>query len=192
MSISGYECFKLYIPLKLHYTLASFDVFATSRVKNTGLEYYNKRKDKYLFEGLSKTFSQPRECVRYYVSNFLYHNDNFLYDRETAKSFYLEWNKARQSITNTFSNDMEKIVTKYNVTKDIYDIFKLLIRGEIRAESLIILNKYNGIFDAWDTDDFKLIWGNNLMRLRKSERFVKFDESKITPIYDEYKKIISS
>lgn len=190
MSISGYECFKLYMPLKLHFTTDNFNVFVNSRVKNTNLEYYNKRKDKKSFESISKLFANPRECVRYYVSNFVYSNDNFLYDREEGNRFYNEWNKTRQSLTYTFKNDMEKIYTKYKESNDVYDIFKLFINSEIRAESLIILNKYNGIFDAWNSTEFLLVWGDNLRRLKKSVKFVKPDDGKTLPIYNEYKNNI--
>jgi len=189
--MTGYEAYKLYIPVKLHFTVESFDLFETPRVKHTGVDYYNKRSDKFLFEKLAKKFKQPRDCVRYYVANFSYGCKNFLYDPVSGSENYLKWVSKSQAITQVFKDDLNLISSgalegSIKVNESYDDLFLLYINGNISHETLVILNSFNGMFSRWNNPSFTMIWNDELLRLRKSSRFVKFNPDKIKPVYDEW------
>lgn len=189
--MSPLECFKLYIPLKLHFTQKKFSVFENPKVKNTTLEIFEKRRDKKLFEKLSKRFSEPRECVRYYVSNFAYGNMNFLYEPGLGIENYNTWNKRRQSISHVFKTDLDYIIlqkelNKIDINKLESEIFNLYINKEVTFESLVILNSYNSIINKLSKSDLKLVWEDEFLRLQKCERFIKFDKDKMAKLYDDY------
>lgn len=192
----GHECFKLYLPLKLHFTTENFDVFKNPKLKNTTIEIYNKRRDRKIFETLAKRFETPRECVKYYVANFAYGNINFLYSTNQGLDNYNLWNKRRQSITHIFEKDVNFIINLLDMRKiDINnidtEIFNLYMNSEITLEGIVILNSYNGILSRINDSVSKLIWGGDILRLIKSERFVKFDKNKTDQIYYDFKNEIN-
>lgn len=174
------------MPMKLHFTSLKFDVFSCPRLKNTSINNYESRKDKYIFERLSKKFNEPRECVRYYAANFSYGNLNFLYDPGLGQDNYILFNRRRQSITNLFSQDLEFISDNVlNRLATPRELFNFYINKEISHETLVIMNTFDNIIDELINSDMNLVWEDNLLRLKKSERFIKFDKDKIANIYYE-------
>lgn len=189
--ISGYECYRLYVPLKLHFTTPQFNVFNTPKVRGTTPTAYEKRRDKNLFERISNKFKTPQECVRYYAANFAYGHTNFLYEPGLGSDNYTLFLKRRQSITNIFSDDLSKILSlvennKIKITENNTELFKLYINNIITHETLVIINTLNNIVDKWNNTDLAMIYENELIRLSKSDRFIKFDKNKVSSIYDEY------
>lgn len=173
--------------MKLHFSQKNFDVFSCKRVRNTSVENYNNRKDKYIFERLANRFNEPRECVRYYAANYIYGNTNFLYEPGTASDNYVVFNKRRQSISNLFFTDLSIIsdsVLNSSITNK--EIFQLYINKKITQESLILMNQFNGVIDEMINSEMNLVWEDELLRLKKGERFIKFDKDKITKIYNEW------
>lgn len=188
---SGYECFKLYVPLKLHFTTTKFNVFQTPKVRGTSPAAYDKRRDKGLFEKISTKFKTPQECVRYYAANFAYGHPNFLYEPGLGLDNYTLFLKRRQTITNVFSDDLSKILNlvennKIKISENNTELFKLYINNIITHETLVIINTLNNIVDKWNTTDLAMIYESELIRLTKSDRFIKFDKNKVSSIYDEY------
>lgn len=197
--MDGYRAYKYYMSIKLHFTSDKYDVFKVNgRVKGTR-EAFNSRNDRYMFEKLARKFSSDKELIQYYVSNFAYGNNDLIYSKEEAEENYSKWKLRKESISKIFYTDLQIILNysyknklKYdnvfNFTSSKYpSIITLYLSGNISIETLVILDKLIGLTDLLKSNDnFNLLWESDIRRIEKLNRFVKYDESKISQIYEEF------
>lgn len=174
------EVFQIYLPIKLHFTSAKFDVFETRRIKNTTLEYYLQRQDKGRFYSLSKGFKSPKDCCQYFVSNFAYGYSNSLYDVDDGIKNLKIWRKRKESITEIFRNDFG-LIRDQNMTSD--EILQEFVLGNIALESVSIMNDYFNFTSKWVDN---LLWDKDILRVKKSKGFVKYNPERIENIMKRY------
>ena len=196
--MDGYKAFQYYMAVRLHFTKDSFDVFKNGRVKGSS-ETFNKRNDKLLFEKLAKKHPQDGELIQFYVANFAYGNANVIYEEEESISYYREWVKRKESITKIFTDDMNKIIRYAENNKlsknDVLDftfgtppcILTQYIGNHISVESVRILDDYLNIIDSWKNTYFTTaFWDNDIRRISKLKKFVKYDKNRIDPIVSSF------
>ncbi len=70
-SMTAFDCYKTYLAIKQHFTQPTYDYFRYHGATKGSVVSFNKRKDKYFFEKMSrqKTDSEIKE---YFVANFVY------------------------------------------------------------------------------------------------------------------------
>ncbi len=66
----GFEVFKTYLAIKLHFTTDNYDYFNYGGKVNCKLETFTKRNDRYFFHKLSKQYDKY-EITDFFVANFL-------------------------------------------------------------------------------------------------------------------------
>lgn len=196
--MDGYLAFQYFMAVKLHFTQASFDVFKNPKIKYSSAAF-NKRRDRGLFEKLARKHKDDSELIQYYVANFAYGNSNVVYNEEEASSCYFEWIKRKESISRVLENDIDSIILfaqKNKLSKtDVLDftfgtppvIMNLYLGNHIAIESLRIIDDYLNMVYNWKNTDFTTsLWNNDILRIDKLKKFVKYDNNRIQPIIDSF------
>ena len=66
----GFDVFKTYLAIKLHFTTDKYDFHSYSGKVNCKLDTFTKRNDRYFFHKLSKQYDKY-EIIDFFVANFL-------------------------------------------------------------------------------------------------------------------------
>lgn len=201
--MDGFKAYKYYMAIKLHFTSAKYNVFATrGSVKGTR-DAFNARNDRYIFEKLGQKYDD-REIIQFFVSNFAYGNDTAIYGNSEAEELYSEWQRRKQSITKIFIDDLTNIMNVCDVHRFTTDgIFKsrngdlpvltsMFLSGKISIETMRMLDDLEPFLESWENDPMlKIVMGDKLLRAEKLKGFVKYDKDKITKVYNHFKEELS-
>ena len=201
--MDGFKCYKYYMAIKLHFTRDSFNVFKNRGVVKGTREAFTARNDRYMFERLARKYAVDKDLIQFFVANFAYGNESAVYSGEESESFYMEWLKRKQSITKVFTDDLNTILMDaykkkvkeeaiLNFTSNEYPtILNLYLGKQIGIETVSILNDIDNLVTRWkDNDSVVLLWESELRRIEKVSGFVKYESSKLMPIYQSFREEI--
>jgi hypothetical protein len=202
--MDGFKAYKYYMAVKLHFTSKKYNVFETrGQVKGTR-DTFNSRNDRYIFEKLANRYSQDKDIIQFFVSNFAYGNDTAIYGNSEAEELYAEWQKRKQSITKVFIDDLANVMNFCDIHKFNTDgIFKssdgdlpvltsMFLSGKITIETLRMIDDIEPFVKSWEDDPMiAIVLGDNLLRIEKLKGFVKYDSDKITKVFNHFKEELS-
>ena len=196
--ITGFRCYKYYIAIKLHFTKDNYNVFETRGNVKGSEEAFISRNDRYIFERIARKHQTDREVIKYFVANFSYGNDACVYDESSAEDNLQEFTRRRESLTRVVSNDLNEVVLQKEKQglsrKQVFEfnldspplLLKMYLGGKVTIETMFLLNKINGYLQLWHNNSSMLLWEEEIRRIEKCEGFVKFNESKLSPIYASF------
>ena len=200
--MDGFDAYKYYMACKLHFTSDKYDVFESNgRVKGSR-DVFDKRNDKYLFEKLARKFNQPYEVIQHFVANFAYGNDAVIYSDADADANLVTWQRRKQSLFQTFKDDLDKIqlhLEKYKVSYDRLfnfvqgdqpELLKLYIGGHVCIETMVILDSFKEYISSWKVNA-NLLYEEECRRIVKCKRFVKFDSCKFKDVLNKLEEEVS-
>lgn len=110
--ISGWDLYKIYQPLKLHFT-TDFNVmkygFKNTATRNKHAETFSSRNYAGLFDAYAARLQSKRKAGLFCVANMVYDGDpNFIFkDYAQTEKTYLQMIKVRDSLTRTFRLDLD-------------------------------------------------------------------------------------
>ena len=186
--MTPYECYVDYLALKRHFTSENYDYFKYNGKVSAKRDSFDKRKDKFFFEKISK-HKDPHEFI---VSNLVKNPRAWARDlaySETAESNYQEWVRKRQSLTYVVSNDLSNLKEDFDSNFKISDgqlppIINTYLGGKISLETLLICTDILGCLPYWDSKlRDNVIWSETRMIIKKSMPFIKYDKTKIKKIF---------
>ena len=193
--ITGFTLFKYDRSVKLHFTNKKYNLF-DYKGKTNGVSFENflARRDYNIYNAIARKFETDSESIQFLVANYAYKNDP-IHNIASSDNNFITWNKRKQSITNTFKNDIDNVVLAMEKKglsciemidnrKDIPELFKVFLSGNISIETLFILNKFIPFLEKWETT-LETVWGKDLLILKKLDRFVKFPQDKVQLILEE-------
>ena len=194
ITMEPYDVYRAYLALKLHFTTSKYDIIQQQGRVKASKQAFFKRKDLHAIKKISEEYTD-KEIVNFLVANFV-SGDRWggVFDSE-ANANYVSWKKRMQSVTYTFSNELDKIknlLDNRNISySDLFNcsgghplIVKIYIRKEISIETLVILNKINNFTDKLDallSDD--IMWPSISMVLKKYSPFLRIDKIKYNEIF---------
>jgi len=202
--MDGFKAYKYYMAIKLHFTTEKYNVFETrGHVKGTR-EAFNSRNDRYIFEKLAQKYTDDKDMIQFFVSNFAYGNDTAIYGNGEADELYVDWQKRKQSITKCFIDDLANVMNMCDVHKFNTDgIFKnvdgdlpvltsMFLSGKISIETLRIIDDLEPFISTWQNDPMmQIVLGDKLLRVQKLKGFVKYDKEKVTKVFNHFKEELS-
>ena len=186
MKVTPFEVYQTYLSFKNHFTREKYDYFKYAGKTNASITSFNKRRDRYFFEKMSRQKSDI-EIKEYFLSNFITEDPSKIWIKEiiqNGEGRYTDWKKKSQSLSYIFSEETSSIFTKKNfdsvfsTSKGHPVILKKYLGGEISIETLVILEK---ILKFRERFDFKLqdpVWLSVSLILKKYEPFLNIDVSK--------------
>lgn len=170
--------------MKMHFTQPSYDIFKYNGKTNATQTSFNRRRDKYQFQKLSR----HKDPYHYLVANFIATDESkwvgdLLSDR--AERQYTDWLKRTEALTYNFNQELSSIeedFMSYFTCKDGQHprLLVLFKQGKISIETLTILNEMLSFFPIWDkkiTDT--IIWPGIRDKCLKYQPFLKYDKKKI-------------
>lgn len=192
MKLSGYETFCLYLAIKNHFTLDSYDYFKyNGKTKNVKKETFLARRDRFQFERLAKSCDNVHDHI---VANLL-KDKTWVGDLLNDEAFdnTKAYVKINQSMSYTFRNELDKIGDIKAALKSVNggypELMLSLMSGAISMQTFVILNRFIRFIPKLDTklpDDF--LWSKLSTKAKKFAPFIltDFDEKKFAQILKEH------
>ena len=180
MKLNGYEVFCLYLALKNHFALDSYDYFKyNGKTKNVSKEAFLSRRDRFQFEKLARNCDNMQDHL---VANLLKDKtwvgdllDDEAFDNTKA------YMKINQSMSYVFRNELATIgdiKPALRFDGQYPNIISMLMYGSVSYQTFVILNYFIQFvpkFDAKLPDDF--IWSKISFKVKKFEPFILRDLS---------------
>ena len=191
--MTGFEVYKMYLALKLHFTSATYDYFQYGGNAKASQVSFDQRKDKFFFVKLSRKF-KDFELREFFVANLTAEDKVYpaTLVREGAKN-YAEYTKRKESLSYHFKEDVATLYEMCDMFDDLFKVdgvhpplLKAHLGGRICIETLTIFNKifqYIPQFDKTIKDE--IVWKPLRNKVVKYEPFLQVDTGK-------YKSIIKA
>ena len=189
--MSPYDVYTTYLAMKKHFTDSKFDFFRYNGKTRSSVAAFNKRRDKYFFERMSRKLSDD-EIKMYFIANFIAtDNPSSVWVGEIMQSgerHYTELSKKYQSITYLFKEECSDLFDEYKLDQ-IFDcskghppIVKMYLAGQISAETITILDIIFGFTTKVDKKLSDPVWDTVSMKIKKYKPFINIDISKCKSI----------
>ena len=189
----GYESYKLYLGIKLHYN-SDYDFNKYNGKVSASFESFLKRSDKFQFSKLRK---QHRENLKdFYIANFM-HKDYWIGDLfgEEAKENYTEWKKYNQSLLYCFEKDIRYLNSLEGVLDNLFStdssshpiIVSSILSKSISFATGVLLDSLIRWSSSVNITE-KYVWPELQRRIQKTQGFIGYNnkklKEKVLEIYD--------
>ena len=192
--MNGFEVYKIYLAIKLHFTSKnqSYDFHKHNGRTTAKLETFTKRRDRYFFHKLSKSYSD-KSIVDYFLSNFVSNTNIWVGDiiGKTGDETYKQWSKKLEALHYYYEQDIDYIIERM-ITKDIKfnDLFlsvngqhptilKMFLSKKINFETLIILDDILKFTKKLNKDiTEKVLWPKLFDRMKRYKPFLSYNITK--------------
>ena len=193
--MTGYECYEIYIAIKIHFSSETYDAVKFKGKVRANSKSYMNRNDRYIFEKLATKYKKS-EIILFFVSNFVEDN-KYVKDllNEDANERYMELQKTLQSMSYIFSNDMDYIFSYIRTHNLVFDdlffgevndhpiLLRMALHKDIHLETFVIMNKvldFIGDFDKRIGENY--IWPDFRNKTIKYGKFIDADKNKYVQI----------
>jgi len=118
----GYDVFKVYLGVKLHFTTKTYDYVRYEGKVNCKLETFTKRNDRYFFHKLSKQYGQ-NDILDFFVANFASDSKGWIGNllQRDGKDVYLDYKKRKEAFGYHFRNDCVSICNDFTSRNISFD-----------------------------------------------------------------------
>ena len=106
MKYGGFEVYKTYLAVKLHFTSPTYDYHKYEGKVNAKLDTFTSRNDRYFFHKLSTQYKED-EILDFFVANFAKDDKKWVKSllENDGKGNYLEYRKYKESVGYHFRSD---------------------------------------------------------------------------------------
>jgi len=173
-----FEVYKLYLALKLHFTSKKYDITKTNGAVRANYESFLKRKDLVSIHKIAREYKRS-DVIELLVSNFILDNCANIYDKSFAEN-HTKWLTRRKRLLYTLDTDLDNIL--FRMEKDGIEsalegqhplIFRMYMGGDIKLESLVIIEKLYPFIRDYETD---FVLEDLCMLIHKYNPFVRVDK----------------
>jgi hypothetical protein len=182
--MTPFDAYKTYIALKNHFSKPNYDYVKYSGKTRASIEAFNKRKDKYWYEKLSRQKSDD-EIKDFFIANFTASDDpSSLWIGDIIRigdTHYKEWLKRQQSLGYIFKEQSNDLLSSYNL-EELFDasrqhppIVKKFLSGEISIETLVIYDKIFMFRNKFDKKFLDPAWETISLKIKKYSPFLNID-----------------
>ena len=193
--VNGFDVYRTYIALKLHFTKKSYDFFKFNGKTSVTLDSFRSRRDKHVFEQIAKKYG--KEYPSFLLSNYASIHKSWIGElmSDESKKIYTDWLRRRQSLTQAFKDDVSTIASEMERSGISFDdlftstnshpiLARLYMSNRISAETLVLMDSVLGFLDEWNQkleNDF--VWKDHAFILDRYRPFVpKIEGEKIKQI----------
>lgn len=179
--MTPFDAYKTYLALKNHFSKPKYDYFKYAGKSRASVESFNKRKDKYWFERISRQKNDD-EVKNFFLSNFISVDNpqsiwigQLIREGETS---YKEWIKRQQSLSYIFKQESEELLSQGNI-EEILDasrqhptILKMFLSGKICIETITIWDKIFLFRNNFDQKLLDPVWEIVSLKIQKYSPFL--------------------
>lgn len=189
--MEAFDTYKVYLAIKNHFTLDSYDYFKYNKKVNVGYDSFLKRKDKIFFAKLGRKKSEYLED--FFVANFLHDPKIWIGEllSDDCEQRYTTWKRKQESLTYVFKNEVDfmngwnsnELEQWFSVKHGTHpNVIRMYLRKEISLETITILNSILKFTKQYDQTVKDPVYGEVSKLCNKYQPFLKFDKSKIKTI----------
>jgi hypothetical protein len=193
--MNPYDAYIYFLCLKQHYTKLNYDVFKYNWKTRASITSYNKRKDRYFFERLSRKYSE-QEIKEFFISNFAYSdNVNGVYVPdlvETGEEVYSKWKKYTQSLFYNFKTELEVFFSHLKINEIMEcrhgqhsALIRKYLQKTISLETLVIFNYVLNYVDSYDKILDDPVWESLSLKIKKYSPFIHINREKYIELMKE-------
>lgn len=185
--MSAFDTYCLYLALKNHFSRESYDFFKYNGKTNANKESFMSRRDRFQFQKMSRMYNDD-ELQDAFIANIL-KDKTWIGDMidEEAHSNFIDYRKRHQSLSYTFSNELDTLFAKETPEKafrstgnSFAPILTYIIREDVSMETAVILDRFIGFSKNFDS-----LFDNHRMKIQKYAPFITFDKNKMKSILKE-------
>ena len=195
----GYDVFKVYLGVKLHFTTKTYDYVKYEGKVNCKLETFTKRNDRYFFHKLSKQYGQT-DILDFFVANFASDSKGWIGNllQRDGKDVYLDYKKRKEAFSYHFRNDCVRINDDFHANNIRFDdgfichngqhprLLRLHLQKRTSKQTLIVFDQILSFSKNWSKEiTEKVVWPKISYTLTKLKPFVKFNETECKMIMKE-------
>jgi hypothetical protein len=189
--MSPFEVYKDYLALRNHFNSQSYDYFKYGGKGSGGIDAFNRRKDKFFFEKMSK----HRDPHGFMLANFVQNPKSWIRDMaysESAEKIYTDWLKKTQSLTFIVQSDLGRLREPFNENFLVEEgshchILSLYLGKRIQLETVCVLVDLTRCLSYWDKrmmDD--VVWQDTGFLIKKYTPFIRYDPKALKKIVVDY------
>ena len=195
----GFDVYKTYLAVKLHFTTDTYDYYKYGGKVNTKLDTFTKRKDRYFFHKLSTRYAET-DILDFFVANFLSDSKRWIGNllANDGKDVYLDYIKRKEAFAYHFKQDCGNIASDFSRRNISFDdgfipirgqhprLLRLLIQRKISYQTTIVLNHYLGFTKNWDKEiTEKIVWPEISLKVTRLKPFINFNATECKLIMKE-------
>ena len=179
-----HEVYQSYLAFKNHFTKEKYDYFKYGGRSRASEKAFNKRKDRYFFERISRK-KNDEEIKQFFLANFSQASDPSQVwigpIIDGGNKIYEEWTDKQNNLFDVFKNNSEDMMDSY-VYDEFFDckkghppILKEYLGGKLSIEELVI---YDIIFSYSKDYDKKLldpVWETVSLKIKKYSPFLNIN-----------------
>ena len=187
----GFDVFKIWLGVKLHFTTNTYDYIQYAGKVNCKLETFTKRNDRYFFHKLSKKYN-AEQALDFFVANFLHNDKKWIGDlaRTDGQDIYLAHRKYKDAFGYNFRSECNIVRDYMGNNNRTFDnlfavvggqhppFFKLLLSKRISYETFSVFETLLGFIERWDRQIVeKVVWKEYSKRIKKFLPFQSFNRT---------------
>ena len=195
----GFDVYKTYLAVKLHFTTDTYDYYKYGGKVNTKLDTFTKRKDRYFFHKLSTRYAET-DILDFFVANFLSDSKRWIGNllANDGRDVYLDYKKRKEAFTYHFKQDCGNIVSDFSRRNISFDdgfipiggqhprVLRLLIQRKISYQTAVVLDHFLGFTKNWDKEiTEKVVWPEISLKVTRVKPFVNFNATECKLIMKE-------
>ncbi len=198
--INSFQSYKLYLIL-VNAFKKGYDPVKYSWKIRVQQNSFEKRKDKYFFEKIQKSFD-IFEQQKIFMVNLLANQDQWIGDMLNQDSimFYRKYMSRFNDLSILFKEDLQNLIlfckSKGRMFKSLFliednkepMIFKLLQNDSIQYETFILLDSYFNIIEMLD-ESKNFIWDQYSVRIKAYKNLFVIDKLEVIKILKESLKL---
>ena len=188
--MNGFEVYKIYLAVKLHFTSKgrSYDFHKHLGRTTARLETFTKRRDRYFFHKLSKSYNNIT-IVDYFVSNFVTNTNLWVGDiiGKTGDDNYKQWSKKIEALHYYYEQDIDYILEQDYKFDDLFKsingqhppILKMFLSKKINFETVLILDEILSFTKQLNKNiNEKVLWPKLYDRMIRYRAFLNYNLTK--------------
>jgi len=195
----GFDVYKTYLAVKLHFTTDTYDYYKYGGKVNTKLDTFTKRKDRYFFHKLSTRYAET-DILDFFVANFLSDSKRWIGNllANDGRDVYLDYKKRKEAFTYHFKQDCGNIVSDFSRRNISFDdgfipiggqhprVLRLLIQRKISYQTAVVLDHFLGFTKNWNKEiTEKIVWPEISLKVTRVKPFVNFNATECKLIMKE-------
>ena len=195
----GFDVYKTYLAVKLHFTSDTYDYYKYDGKVNAKLDTFTKRKDRYFFHKLSTRYAET-DILDFFVANFLADSKRWIGNllANDGKDVYLDYKKRKEAFAYHFKQECGTIVSDLGRRNISFNdgfippngqhprILRLLIQRKISYQTAVVLDHFLGFTKNWDKEiTEKVVWPEISLKVSRVKPFVNFNATECKLIMKE-------
>lgn len=187
----GFDVFKVYLGVKLHFTTDTYDYIKYEGKVNCKLDTFTKRNDRYFFHKLSKQYGQ-NEILDFFVANFANDSKGWIGNllQKDGKDVYLDFRKRKEAFAYHFRGDLVRISNDFSSNSLSFDdgfvcnngqhprLLRLLIQKKASQQTFIVLDHFLSFSKNWNKKiNEKVVWPKISSTITRLKPFIRFNET---------------